>query len=307
MTRGFKAETFDHIYPLDQEWLWSNRMPAGEMTILAAAGGTGKGLMCAWLISAITNGWPLPDGGPPVPAQNVLWASTEDDRHITMANRLLACGANDERVGDISRINGRPISLPDDMAQLSEAVTNMGNVGLVVLDPLSKIAGNSVGTRNSTNKTMVPLQQWVNDTGVPILWVHHVNRDGDVNGSKAVVDSVRSVLTLEREKNQPNIRSLHVAKSNGGDEDAPDLSFTIEGEGPSTHIKWVMQADDNAPEGLALALKAVKATGKPVSGRSVAEATGIPYGTVRVMLARLAADGKVVSPASGWYAGSDGK
>jgi AAA domain len=301
MSRGFKADTFGNIYPLDQAWLWLNRIPTGELTILAAAGGTGKGLLSAWLISAITNGWPLPDGGPAVPGQGVLWASVEDDAHITMVNRLIASGANADMVGNISQIHGRNISLPDDMAQLAEAVANQGNTGLIVLDPLTKIASNSVGTRNNTNRVMEPLQQYANETGIPIVMVHHVNRDGDVNGSKAVKDSVRSVLLLEREKNQPNIRKLVIDKTNGGDEDAPDLSFTIEGDGSDVHIKWISEPDDNSADGLNIVAKAIANHDGLTSAQMVTRETGIPYGTARVMLARLASQRRIRDMGNDWY------
>lgn len=305
--RGYAATSMGDVYPLDQEWLWYNRIPTAEITIISAAGGTGKGLLSAWLIAALSNGWNLPDSPPrPDRPMGILWASTEDDRNVTMANRLIANGANMDAVGDISTVNGQPFSLPDDMPRLMEAVDNQTKTGYttgaIILDPLSVIAMGQIGTVRNVRKVMTPLQQFVNDTGIPIIFIHHVNKDGKVNGSKAVMDSVRSVLLLSREKNNPNVRTLHVEKSNGGDDTAPDLSFTIEGEGSDTHIQWVTNPDDNSDVGLDAIAKLLKGS-SALSTRDVSVKLNIPYGTTRVMLARLTGQGRIHEIMSGYYAG----
>jgi hypothetical protein len=69
------------------EWLWSNRIPIGEITILEGDGGKGKSSLVAFLAAALSQGRALPDdvSRPPI---NVLMFAAEDDPSIVIRPRF---------------------------------------------------------------------------------------------------------------------------------------------------------------------------------------------------------------------------
>ena len=52
MTTEQLATRFSDIAPLPAIWTWAQRVPVAELTILAAPGGTAKGILCADLSRA---------------------------------------------------------------------------------------------------------------------------------------------------------------------------------------------------------------------------------------------------------------
>ena len=48
--------SFAEVEPLDQEWCWAGRIPAGDVTLIAGAGGIGKSFLLADLGARIWRG-----------------------------------------------------------------------------------------------------------------------------------------------------------------------------------------------------------------------------------------------------------
>src|SRR5258708_18139395 len=111
MRRGFPAEAADmparhvRLTPASWvemrpvRWLWSGRIPAGEITLVPGREGIGKSLFLAWLAGQITRG--TLDGqwqGQPRP---VLYAATEARWSPTIAPRLYAARADLDMVFNV--------------------------------------------------------------------------------------------------------------------------------------------------------------------------------------------------------------
>src|SRR5215204_1851109 len=81
-------------------WLWEENgyrwLPMGTLAGLAGREGVGKSTWCAHIIAQITNGKLLSDfHGTP---HNVAVVTTEDDWEATVKPRLMAAGADVDRV-----------------------------------------------------------------------------------------------------------------------------------------------------------------------------------------------------------------
>jgi hypothetical protein len=70
------------------EWLWSGRIPAGDVTLLAGPPGLGKSMLTAWMAAANSRG---ELGGEP---GATLIATAEDSPARTVVPRLLAWNAD---------------------------------------------------------------------------------------------------------------------------------------------------------------------------------------------------------------------
>jgi len=119
--------TASELRPRRQRWLWEHRIPLNEVTLFAGMQGRGKSTMTMYWIAGVTRG---SFGHEPV---DVLLLSAEEDHETTIVPRLIAAGADMERV-HLHRIE-RHFTLPRDVAIIEEAVRGW-KVGLVVIDPL---------------------------------------------------------------------------------------------------------------------------------------------------------------------------
>jgi putative DNA primase/helicase len=81
------------------EWLWHNRIPLGMLTLFAGDPGLGKSMTTAYMASAVSRGKPWPDSPTaPQAVGGVVLLSAEDDPSRTIKPRLIAHGADCDRV-----------------------------------------------------------------------------------------------------------------------------------------------------------------------------------------------------------------
>ena len=128
------------IKPVSIKWLWPQWIALGKLTILAGAGGAGKTTMALSLAATLTNGGLWPDDTKNPKQGNVIIWSSEDDHADTLLPRLIAAGANLDRVHLIEgRTNQQGESEPFDPASdldiLRTAALLIGGVSLLILDP----------------------------------------------------------------------------------------------------------------------------------------------------------------------------
>ena len=294
------ATAYAGIEPLPADWLLRDRIPRSELTILAALGGTGKGMWTVDLAARISRGDLLPGDDEAGPAANVILVSTEDDPNVVTVNRLHAAGADMARVFDLSAVNGAPFELPLHAGVLAQAIAEIGNVALVVLDPLAGVAPVSLTSVTKVRGILAPLRQIAHDTGCAIVITHHLTKGREIAGSRAIIDGVRSVLTITRDAADDAIRIVRVAKSNMGAQPG-DIRYTItEGpEGAGVTYTGEAEAVLTGPERI---LKVLAGAPGAVSGQDLAAKAGMPYGSARVLFSRMITAGTIGSAGRGSFA-----
>ena len=93
------AVSYAEIPELPTLWLWDQRIPRGDVTLLFGEGAVGKGRMLCDLIARVTTGAPMPlcaEGSDP---GSVIVIQPEDDPNEQVAARLRASGADLGRPG----------------------------------------------------------------------------------------------------------------------------------------------------------------------------------------------------------------
>ena len=145
------------------DWLVPDLLPRGELSLLGADGGTGKGLWQAQLIACVTTG--ITSGFFPVPpAQTgkVLILAGEDDPGKVLKARLLAAGADMNRVlcltaDDYFQRTGQPLTLKDEA--LAKFAAKAGPL-LLIVDPLQSFlpADVEMASRNQMRSALLPLR-----------------------------------------------------------------------------------------------------------------------------------------------------
>ena len=173
-------------------WLVPQLLPLGEVSLLGADGGTGKGIWQAQLIAYVTAGktsgfFPLP----PQQTGKVLLLAGEDDPGKVLKARLLAAGAD------------------------------MNRVLVLIVDPLQSFlpADVEMASRNQMRSALLPLRAIAAKQGCAVLIVMHSNKKQGVSGRARLADSsdiwdmARSVLMMGRAKNDGKIYLSHEKNS----------------------------------------------------------------------------------------------
>jgi AAA domain len=174
------------------EWLWQDRFAIGKLGLIVGLPDEGKGQFLADMAARVTKGseWPCQEGR--APQGNVILFTAEDGINDTVAPRLLAAGADLSRVEIVKTVGGahdradRMFSLVSDLGLLRQKISDVGDVGLVQIDPISAYLG--VGKIDSFRGTDVravlsPLVDLAEEMKVAIIGVMHFNKKMDVTNA----------------------------------------------------------------------------------------------------------------------------
>lgn len=229
-------------------WLVPGVLPRGELSILGADGGTGKGIWQAQLVAYVTTGKPSSFFPAPLHAPGgVLIFSGEDDAAKVLRPRLLAAGADMEKVRVVEadryyQATGQLLTLG--APAFAQYVRNFAPA-LVIVDPLQSFLPGDVemSSRNQMRGAVVPYQGICGELQAAGLTVMHTNKKGDVAGRQRLADSsdlwdmARSVLMMGKSKADGMIYISHEKSSYA--RAAQTALFTIEGmtvEGVNTAV-----------------------------------------------------------------------
>jgi hypothetical protein len=208
------------------EWLWSRRLPLGELTILDGDPGTGKSTLLAGVAARITRGRGLPGHeGTPVEG-GVVYITTEDSPARTLRPRLEAAGGALERTLLVPSVpdeegDPRPLALPDDIDLLEQAVRRV-RARLVVIDPLMAHLGGSINAHRDADvrRALAPLSDLAHRLGAAVVVVRHLNKSGRTaaiyrgGGSIGIIGAARVGLLLAEHPEQDDVRVLACVKNN---------------------------------------------------------------------------------------------
>ena len=224
------------------EWLWSGRIAIGKQTLIGGEPGLGKSQITAALAAAVTTGggWPCNEGT--APRGSVIILSAEDDASDTIRPRLDAAGADVRGVHLISAVRQkdgtgrRSFNLQADLGELEREIARIGNVRLVIIDPVSSYLGKTDSHKNADVRgTLEPLGDMAARMRVAVVSITHFSKgDGKsaVNsfiGSIAFVAAARAAFIVTRDpENDDPARRLFVQAKNNLAIDSGGLAFRVE-------------------------------------------------------------------------------
>lgn len=212
------------IHGEDTKWLVPGVIPLGEISLLGADGGTGKGIWQAQLIAYVTTGQTssfFPDS--PQQTGKVLILSGEDDPRKVLKGRITAAGADMSRVLVVTADEyyiqtGKQLCIKDkalaDFVDTSEPI-------LLILDPLQSFLPSDVdmAKRNQMRGATLPLKGISSKHNLSTLISMHTNKKQGVSDRARLADSsdlwdiARSVLMMGRDRNTKQIYISHEKSS----------------------------------------------------------------------------------------------
>ena len=245
-------------------WLWPGWLPAGMLTLLSGAGGTGKSTLAFNFAAAITIAGSWPDGQTYHQSENVLIWSSEDDLARTIKPRLMAAGADLAKVHAIQGTRDEfgdilPFDPSHDIDTLREVAKRMGGVALLIIDPIVSAVAGDMHKANDVRRSLQPIVFFAEEFHCAVLGITHFakntsgrNATERVIGSQAFAALARMVLVTAKEEDSDQ-RVFTRAKSNIS-VDTGGIHYTIEavtlpsalGVIETTRVVWGAAVEGNA-------------------------------------------------------------
>jgi putative DNA primase/helicase len=232
-----ETTSMDKIGAEPISWIWKYWIARGKFEILAGRPGDGKSTVSLEFAATISTGGKFPDGQSAKAANVVIW-SGEDNPADTIKPRLMRMDADMSRIHVVRSITQgnikRPFDPSTDMAELCAAVARIGNVALVIIDPIvATMSRKTDSNKNAeTRGDLQPLVDLAEQHNCAVLGLHHFTK-GTVGqdprdrntGSLAFTALPRIVMAtaqrLQKEDNEDEegpSRIITRAKSNIGPE-----------------------------------------------------------------------------------------
>ncbi len=256
--RKMVSECMAGIEPKEVVWFWKNRIPIGQLTLLTGPQGGTKSFLTMDLATRVSQGWPHPDGTGTCPQGQALFFTTEDEPATAIVPRLKACGADLTQIHymhgttddpEDDNENARRLKLNTDIELLEEEIQRLGNVKLLIFDPLEDYIDGDSNNNKEVRTALTTLKAMAQRQDIAVVAVHHINkRSKDVSavqtagGAGAWTQVPRSVLHVVVDPDDDNVgftrrRLMVCTKSNyGGDNQAQAYRLT---EDQHPRIEWL--------------------------------------------------------------------
>jgi putative DNA primase/helicase len=171
-------------------WAWPNRIAIGELALIVGMPDEGKGQILYYSAATVTRGGEWPCGEGRAPKGRVLLLTAEDNIHSVVVPRLLAAGADLDQVEVIQMVEAdgskRMFSLVTDLPLLRQKIEHLGDVKLVLVDPIASYLSGGAGKKDYRGNTvdvrsvLDPLVDMAAELNVAIMGVMHFNKKQDV-------------------------------------------------------------------------------------------------------------------------------
>jgi putative DNA primase/helicase len=190
------------IVPEKIEWLWQGFIASGRLIGLVGYPGLGKSQVVIDLAATVSTGRDFPGGGSNGKPGHVIILSAEDHPADTIVPRLIAAGADLNRVHIVQAVKDgnreRPFNLSLDLDRLEKEYP-LSEVKLVVIDPASAYLGTATGNRINRNSSgdvrtaLVRLAAFAEEHELAVVAVSHLNKSSGASAITRIMGSTEWV------------------------------------------------------------------------------------------------------------------
>ena len=231
---------YSDVKAVPVRWIWYPYIAIGKITLLQGDPGDGKSTMMLNLIAELSRGGATPDGKALGRPQRVIYQCSEDGASDTIKPRLESCGADCRNIAFINEEVYGGLTLDDE--RIRDAIIDF-KPQLVVIDPIQSYIGNDSDLQIAVKarKLMRRIGMWASTYDCAVVLIGHLSKRENSKdlyrglGSIDVVASARSVLQVERDPSDSEIRIVHQIK-NSLAPTGEDLAFEIR---PDSGFKWL--------------------------------------------------------------------
>ena len=257
----------EDITPRAVEWLWPGKFALGKLVLLGGVPSTGKTTISHSIVSIVSNGGQWPFSHDRAPRGRAIILTCEDDLDDTVAPRLIAAGADLNRVSVVQSVadqaddGHKPFVLARDLHHLDGLLKERPDTLLVIFDPLSAYLGAADSHRDAdVRQVLGPLCQLAADHRITVLGIGHLNKNEAQSamarfmGSGGIIAAARSAYLTASIDGQ--LMMLPVKNNLAPHEDASGLTYeirsTVVANGITTSlVEWTGETEMWANEALA--------------------------------------------------------
>jgi putative DNA primase/helicase len=208
------------------KWIWTGILAQGKLVFLAGDAGLGKSQVSLFICAIISRGGQWPVTGETCEKGSILILSAEDGADDTIVPRLQAVNADLENIHIIQAVKlsdgqEKIFDLTSDVEQLKDEAVRIGNVKMIIIDPISAYLGKIDSHRNTeVRDALNPIIKFADDIGACLLCVTHLNKGGSgnalsrVTGSIAFAAAARACFVVTRDPDDTERRLMLPLKNN---------------------------------------------------------------------------------------------
>jgi putative DNA primase/helicase len=250
--RAYELVRASDVVMRAKNWLWTGHLLRGALELTTGVPGLGKSQTQCSFVACATTGSVWPDGSMGAEPVNVIMVTAEDALEQEVIPRLRAANADLDRVHILKRIRrnkqNRMFLLSEDIETLADAIRDVGNVGMVTLDPITAYMG-KINSHHATDVRgqLGPLAEMAERMQVAISAITHPPKASSQKaidhfiGSQAFIAAGRiGHLCIEEidEDQKPTGRVLFTNAKNNAHATMPTLAYKVQtivvGQDPET-------------------------------------------------------------------------
>lgn len=243
----------------------------GATTTVVADGGAGKSYLALGIAASLVTGdWLIPKLRPmvkgPVLYLDFEWDKKQHDKRLWQIGR--GAGRDDRPLG----IWHVPITKPLRKVQGIDAHVDQVSPVLIIVDSLGFALGGDVSDQELVTEGYQIFRSW----GVPVLVLHHENKDGGYFGSVYVKNSTRSLWLMNSNQIRGG-RHLHLKNDKvNSDETGRWFDLDMRWSDDSRQVNFYETIrEESGQKTPAEKVRAFMTEGKEATGRDVARAVDI--------------------------------
>jgi archaellum biogenesis ATPase FlaH len=221
--------SYDKIDPQEVEWLWQDHIAIGKLTIVSGDPGLGKTFLLLDITARVSRGMDFPDGAK-CRRGKVIFLTAEDGAADTIRPRLDAMDASVENVFHFEGIRSNSdvvdfFELDKHLIPLQEAISEMDNVRLLVIDPITAFMGNTDSHNNAdVRRVLAPLAKLAEEESIAVVGISHLTKGSAQSkaiyrtmGSLAFVAAARAAWGVVKDPEDDDRRLFLPIKNNLAD------------------------------------------------------------------------------------------
>jgi AAA domain len=276
---GYKLTRMSDYKPKQLEFFWPSKIPKNKVAVFAGEPGAAKSLVTCFLAEVQSTGGCFPgEDAPSLKPAEVLMMYCEDDTEDTVLPRLIAVGADTDRVHEfkITKVakdgtaEERHLALDTDLHLLRQCLRDNPGIRLVTVDPITNYTGAAkITDEKAMREVLTPLKELAAEYEITIILVAHLNKRSDVSalnrvlGAVAMTGVARSAWIFAADDEAPDDGFDHglmlQGKTNNSRRAKQGLKYTVktkklaqlpEDALPVPYIEWNGESDMTADDAL---------------------------------------------------------
>ena len=231
--------TLSEVTPNAVPWLWQDFIPLGRATLISGDPGSAKTWFCLDLAARLSRGQRWANGAPGGPAAKTYYMTVEDDLHDTIRPRVDSLGGDPAMISVYNSEHPlhMDLSTAEGLKRLERELVRIGDVRLVVIDPIIDFSGKSnPNAAEEVRALLTPLIRLAAKLNFALVIIGHLNKAQSMSAiyraggsTSGWLGKCRAAFMLFRDSDPENKGLRHVVplKANLAAQDPAQLEFRI--------------------------------------------------------------------------------